>query len=249
MRGRRGFTLVEMLVVAAIVTVLMGLTIGGLRIVRIKALRTKALGQLNTLRLAISAYDADVRRLPRLAPRTGAPAGLLRDDGPALFAALQNEPTAALGGGPCSQYVKVEIGVGRVVDRTRLEAATMGLDGETGVVALGAAELSQASTSAYQALHLPGSAEPLVFLDPWGNPWHYREWGSVADALKDPLRLHPVTRSGFVAAPGEPGDLPVSGPVDDAPHDPYRYDLWSNGANGVNEFGAGDDVSSWGGQR
>ncbi len=170
MRGRRGFTLIEMLVVVAIATVLMGLIIGGLRLVRIKAMRAKARGQLGTLQLAISAYDADTRRLPRLAPRTGPPAGLLRDDGPALFAALQNEATPALGGGPASQYVKVEIGIGRVVDRTRLEAATMGLDGETGVVALGASEMSQASTAAYQALHLPGSAEPLVFVDPWGNP-------------------------------------------------------------------------------
>lgn len=246
MRGRRGFTLIELLVVVAIATVLMSLVVVGLRITRMKAYRARARAQLGTLQLAISAYDADVRRLPRLAPRSGPPAGLLRDDGPALFAALQNDPTPALGGGPNAQYVKVEIGVGRVVDRTRLEAATMGLDGETGVVALGASELSQASTAAYQRLHLPHGAEPLVFLDPWGNPWHYREWGSVPAALKDPLTLHPVTRSGFVAAPGEPGDAPVAGPVDDAPHDPYRYDLWCNGPNGVNEFGAGDDVSSWG---
>lgn len=245
MRGRRGFTLVEMLVVTAIVVVLLGLTVGGLRIVRNKAMRAKARGQLGTIQLALSAYDADLRRLPRLAPRTGPPEGLLRDDGPALFAALQNDPTPALGGGPSSQYVKVEIGIGRIVDRTRLEAVTMGLDGETGVTALGASEMSKAATAAYQAQHLPSSAEPLVFLDPWGNPWHYREWRSVSDAQKDPLRLHPITRSGFTAAPGEPGDPPVAGPIDDAPHDPFGYDLWSNGPNGVNEFGAGDDVASW----
>ena len=41
---------------------------------------------------------------------------------------------------------------------------------------------------------------------------------------------------------------PVVGGIKDQIHAPDRYDIWSNGPNGVNEYGftGSDDVTSWG---
>ncbi len=112
-------------------------------------------------------------------------------------------------------------------------------------VPLGQVQL--ASTAAWQsnAQHGPRGARPLVLLDRWGRPYHYREWASVAAPLKDALVAAPRQRSGFVAAPGDPGDPPVAGPVADFPHDLAGIELWSDGPNLVNEFGHGDDVATW----
>ena len=43
------------------------------------------------------------------------------------------------------------------------------------------------------------------------------------------------------------GDEPITGPVDDLPHNPESFDIWSNGPNQVNEWGfpESDDVTSW----
>lgn len=236
-----GFTLIELLVVFAIIGVLAAIVIPVARVVRIRGARAKAIGELRMLESALSMYDSDTRRLPRLAPRT-AP-GVFRDDGPALTAALHNAPLESLGGGPSTPYLRGTIRLGIVVDRTRLEPDTMGLDGALGVVALSEADMQRAATAEFQAAHGPRSTEPLVFIDPWGAPYHYREWASVPSAVTTPLAQDPVLRAGFALPPGSGEDPPVQGPVADTPYG--RFQLWSNGPNGINEFGAGDDIASW----
>ncbi|MDF1662812.1 MAG: hypothetical protein P1V97_13630, partial [Planctomycetota bacterium] len=59
-----------------------------------------------------------------------------------------------------------------------------------------------------------------VILDPWGNAYHYREWASKRQdwAAK--------------AAQGPAGP--------DACMNPAGFDLWSNGPDGVNNFGDPD---------
>ena len=59
-----------------------------------------------------------------------------------------------------------------------------------------------------------------MFTDPWGNAWHYREWSSKRADLK-----MEAANSGFGA---------------DACQHQESYDLWSNGPDGVNNFGAPD---------
>lgn len=223
-----------------IVVVLTGLLIPAVRIARLRAARAECWARLQLLVSGLSMYEADTRRLPRLAPRTGA--AVFLDDAPALCAALHNVSTAEAGGGPEPPYLKGTVPLGRLVDRRRLEPDTMGQDGVTGVVPLEPAELQRAATAAFQVAHGPSSAEPLVFLDPWGAPLHYREWATVASATVEALQRDPPRRTGFTTSPT--GDDPVvSGPVLDRPVG--RYQVWSNGPNGVNEFGDGDDIASW----
>ncbi|MBX3468803.1 MAG: prepilin-type N-terminal cleavage/methylation domain-containing protein [Planctomycetes bacterium] len=235
------FTLIEVLAVMAIVGLLFAFLLPALGQARKRSARARCWAEVERLGLALASYEADTRLLPRLAPRSGP--GLFFDDAPALCAALLHAPAASTGGGPGGPYVTWSIPLGRVVDRSRLEPATMGTDGETGVVALGPADLQRARFADFQAQHGPRAAEPLVLLSPWGNPYHYREWASVPSATREALERDPPARVGFSLPPGSCDDPPVAGPVLDAPRG--RYQLWSNGPNGINEFGEGDDVASW----
>ncbi len=64
---------------------------------------------------------------------------------------------------------------------------------------------------------------PLCFLDPWGRPYHYVQWDS------------------FPQSERKLSDGPLRG-VGGIP-----YSIWSDGPNRLNEWGKGDDVTSWGG--
>lgn len=237
---RGAFTLIEMLVVMGIIAVLAALGMPAMQEIKRRTWRAKVRAELQAIEVALSLYEADTRSFPRLARRTLP--DVFRDDGPALCAGILAEPTPRTGGGPGGPYLRTAIKLGRVVDRTRLEPDAMGLDGVTGVVELTLAETSLAATAAYQADHAPLSAEPLVLVDPLGNPYHYREWASVPASVRDAIQASPPLRSGFRPGPLSDGP-PIAGPVPDLPRG--RYVVWSNGHNGVNEFGEGDDVASW----
>jgi hypothetical protein len=191
---------------------------------------------------AVASYNADHRLYPRSTPRNGTQDELLADDGPVLYAALMNRPTVQAGGGSHAPYTGWER-VGKVVDRTRLLAVSMGYDGVTGVEPL--VSRTDADRSEVQLACGPRSPTPLVFLDPWGGPIHYREWTSVAEARKKTILDASPLRTGFPLESPLGGDTPVQGSVPDFPHDIAGYELWSNGPNGVNELGRGDDISTW----
>jgi prepilin-type N-terminal cleavage/methylation domain-containing protein len=235
-----GFTLVELLVTMGIITLLAAALLPALGRIRVRVQRGHAWSQIQLLATALSQYESDVRHLPRLTARRLP--DVFQDDAPALYAALANEPTPQAGGGPSAPYPKGSLRIGRLVDRRRLDPATMGQDGVTGVVELGDGERPLAASLAFQVDHAPTSAEPLVYVDPWGGPYHYREWDTVPAALVRGIVAAPPARTGFVASP-EVGEAPIAGPVRDLPR--QRYQVWSNGPNGVNEFGEGDDVASW----
>ena len=243
----RRFSLIELLVVIAVIATLAGLLLGALGGVRNKTARGAAESELRALRSALAQYRDETGGYPRLAPRRGDPDALLRDDAPALAAALLNRPTTTAGGGPNAPYGLAWKRYGVVVDRACLEADRMGKDGITGVEPLPSADYEQRHTAEVQARLAPTGPTPLVLLDPWGNPYHYRAWDRVAPAITAPLRLNPIQRTGLQAAPNSSLGDPIPGPVPDGPHDLEGVDMWSNGPNGVNEYGApdSDDVVSW----
>lgn len=241
----RAFTILELLIVVAIIAVLASLGLGALRNAIQKAEVSRAQTQIQSLNAAIAMYRADLRISPKRQEGT-TPDELLRDHGPYLYAALMNRPTPTLGGGPNAPYVKgKELSVGVITDRGVLEAAPMGSDGETFARVLNADELTRSVLPEFQKAHGPDSAEPLVFLDPWGNPFHCRIWTGVRGSLQTQLVRTPAQRSGFELAQHVSGPAPISGTVPDHPHTVGEIDIWSNGPNGINEYGAGDDVRSW----
>lgn len=241
----RRFTLIEILIVMAIVAVLSAFSLGALRRAVIKAEVARARTQLEAIQAALAMYDSDMRAYPRSQGGT-TPEELLRDHGPYLYAGLMNRPTVTLGGGPNAPYVVgKELAVGVVTNRAVLEHYPMGSDGVTSARSLTSEEQARSGLPEFQGAHGPGSAEPLVFLDPWGNPIHCRIWRGTRNGVRDELIRNPLQRTGMDLVEHHSGDAPVPGPIADRPHDPVGIDIWSNGPNGINEYGGGDDVRTW----
>jgi hypothetical protein len=69
-----------------------------------------------------------------------------------------------------------------------------------------------------------------AFLDPWGSPIVYREWAHVDDVLKSKARRVRTVGGRSIV---------------DVPHDDGQFDLYSFGPNRVDEYGTGDDLTSW----
>lgn len=253
---RRGFTLIELLIVIAIIGVLATLLLTAIFSAKGKAQRGVAKSQIRAIQAALQMYEGDHGKFPRhtLRPSAALPTShsandCWDDDAPALYMALRNKPTRDLGGGQNSPYLEWKGEAVGVIPSGELSCSDMGKDGNSNVTMLSPADQEKLATASFQQQYPWGGAKGyLVLLDPWGNPYHYREWGSIRALYKDQYMESPnATRSTFVAQPGTSGQPPVPGPVTDNIHSPEAYDIWSNGPNGCNEFGApgSDDVTSW----
>jgi hypothetical protein len=130
----------------------------------------------------------------------------------------------------------LEEGVGLVLDRQLLAAATMGQEADERARLLQGEELTDFRYADFQKAHGPSSEQPLVFVDPWGRPYHYREWDSVGRRTSKAIHEDPPQRGPFSPLNHMGGQLPLNRQVDDEPLDPSGYDLWSSGPNGVNEY-------------
>jgi prepilin-type N-terminal cleavage/methylation domain-containing protein len=69
-----------------------------------------------------------------------------------------------------------------------------------------------------------GYKTPCVLLDYWGRPYHYVEWDS------HPTSARQLPGSSLKAIGAKP------------------FFIWSDGPDMTNEYGGGDDVTSWGGR-
>jgi prepilin-type N-terminal cleavage/methylation domain-containing protein len=256
----RGFTLIELLIVVAIIGVLATMLLTAIFSAKGKAQVGVAKSQIKAIQAALAMYEGDHGRFPRHTARPNAtPADgdpCWRDDSPALYMALRNRPTQALGGGQNSPYLdwKGEA-VGKYL-KTYVDAGPgkMGddhsLSDPSGVEALAPQDFDKINTATFQDQFKRGAGTTryLVLLDPWQNPYHYREWASVRQLAKDGYMNNPSITRTIVApsAQNSQGQMPVPNTKDNI-HSPDSYDIWSNGPNGVNEYGApgSDDVTSW----
>lgn len=263
-RSRRGFTLIELLIVIAIIGVLSSILLTALSSVRRKTQITVASSHINAIKAALAAYETDMGRYPRLSliPTTGdeGTASKFPDDAPGLYAALRNLP--GRGGGPNSPYLQdwkaEDVGVysprgtycnaeGAVFENKMGQASANAFNF---VKKLGATEVDAMNTMAFQNTHNPGvgGGDPLVLLDPWGNPFHYREWGSVRKSIKFNITASATAPVSYTDESNNPGApvITLSTPQIRA-RSPETFDIWSNGPNGVNEMGDpdSDDVTSW----
>lgn len=255
-RSRAGFTLIELLIVVAIIGVLATMLLSAIFGAKTKTQIGVAKSQIKAIQAALSMYEGDHGRFPR---HTARPTGTglsgsepcWNDDAPALYMALCNRPTQELGGGQNSPYLDWKPDAVGIVQKSNLAFnASGGMSSNT--VPVPPSDHEKIKTAPFQQQYKKTQSEHLVLLDPWGSPYHYREWGSIRQSLKDSFMNNPSSgaQRQIVVPPGgvQSGQAPITANPIDGIHNPETYDIWSNGPNGVNEWGApgSDDVTSWG---
>jgi prepilin-type N-terminal cleavage/methylation domain-containing protein len=240
-----GFTLLELLVVVAIIAVLATLILGGLGAARRRTKVALAKNNIAPLKAALQMYETDTGKYPR---RTYASGTAFANDITFVYAALRNRRTAAAGGGPNSPYLDWKPEQVGFADFSTVSDANFGnvtnnpgSDGFPRIDPVDPTIADQLNTMTYQASpYNPTGTKACTFLDPWGNPFVYREWASVPTATKDGFLTSPTSRSSNTGGSTNTEAHP------DRPHDVSKFDIYSFGPNGVNEWGEGDDVTSWG---
>lgn len=266
MRARRslGFTLLELLIVVAIIGVLATLILSGLASARRRTQIAVAKNNISAIRAALQMYETDTGRYPTH-PNHATDTGnnLFQNDIAYAWAALRNRRTLQYGGGPNSPYLEWKPEQVGKISATAVLAYNFGCttDGNTTgcsnqVIAAGGNLLDPSEydqvmgndanyfSRGWSTLNPTNGSGTLVPLDPWGNPFVYVEWADVPQATKDSVS-GPST-SGSVSIQSNLGGGTGGGDTHYLhPHDPSKFDIYSFGPNGVNEGGEGDDVTSW----
>lgn len=249
-RGKgRSFTLIELLVVIAIIGILATFLLAAVGATKDKAKQAVAGAQIKSLTTSLEAYNTDVGYYPR------DPRNVFGADIPHyLFAALHNKPTQSLGGGPNTPYYDADnSAIGIMNNQKDFRELFTAAGTSTPVnfttpddVNPKADPIDQNqnhNTSTFQQMfnyanapaniNLDAVSNYPVYLDPWGNPYHYREWS-----------LKPEAGGGQSkeswAQPSQAQDMRC--------YNFTKFDIWSNGPDGVNNYGHpdSDDVTNWG---
>lgn len=226
-RGRHGFTLIELLIVIGIIVLLVGVLVVAFGGVFGKRDAARATATIETLKANIASYEN----------RWGqAPPGTLQalGDLTRTLNLLENNDTNR-GNETMVLALRSRREGGPYLDQNLFgDSARVGnLDGDTFL----------ADALAANALDLPDTASTDLFevLDPWGNPFIYVNIQDVrAGTVMDKITLIDGTVLEITAQEcQEKLRHPVTGDY------PLGFALWSVGENGINEYGRGDDITSW----
>ncbi|MHC4390436.1 MAG: prepilin-type N-terminal cleavage/methylation domain-containing protein [Planctomycetota bacterium] len=156
---QQGFTLVELLIVIAIIAILAGLITTGIGLARKKAMKAKTASAIEAIKTSLSAYNRSTGKYP-------GSGGQPKDDPDQLFRGLYTA-TRSLGG----------------VRDNLLESWS---PNDIGLFT-GFQESENAiydTPSDEQLDFTTGNYTPMALLDPWGRPYHYIEWDSKKPSYK-----------------------------------------------------------------
>jgi prepilin-type N-terminal cleavage/methylation domain-containing protein len=238
---RNRFTLVELLIVISVIAILAGLLLPAIGKVKDKARKVQAKAGAHALVIAIKSFESTYGLLPWTGPTPNPPAvedvctdGIYKAGpvGPPRLAGTPVPFTATQGG----EY------------DTLLEILTC-VDGPdssdgTAVGNVRAIKFLDVSSDYTKLLDPTKPKESYGYRDPWGN-----RFGIALDTNYDNLVK-------FIGIPRVNGTSDVidndgNGVKDGADPNEAYMDLpgtvfvWSFGPNGINEWGAGDDVATW----
>jgi prepilin-type N-terminal cleavage/methylation domain-containing protein len=226
-RHNRGFTLIELMIVIGIILLLVGVIAVSFGGVFGKRDEARATATIETLKSNIGSYEA----------RWGqAPPGNLSDLGRlarVLNLMENNDTNRGIEAMVLALRSRREGGPYLDMNLYGDSARRGNLDNDTFLV----------EVMASSALDLPDDASNDLFeiLDPWGNPFIYVNIAEVrAGTVHDKITL----------ASGETIEITAQDCQEKLRHPttgefPQSFAIWSVGENGINEFGAGDDVTSW----
>jgi general secretion pathway protein G len=160
---RGGFTLIEMMVVIAIILVLAGIIVGAAKYAQTKAARSRAQGEIAAMEMALEHYKSDNGVYPRSTPTRSS-------------------------------------GLGQVAGPTEISNSG----------SLYAALTAPKAYMTFKANQIAMKGVITYVIDPFGSPYNY------------------------YCNPGAANQTNTA-----------SFDLWSYGANGINEEGTNDDIVNW----
>jgi prepilin-type N-terminal cleavage/methylation domain-containing protein len=223
--ARRGFTLIEILIVVAIVLLLASVLFVSFSGVMGRSDAARATATIETLKSNIDAFSANWGPPP---PANMQDLAALMAPGQSFAANEQNEGIEAL-----VLALRSRLNGGPFLDRNLFndDERRTNLD------------MDRVSEAALNALDIEEgtSAELFEIVDPWGNPLIYVNIRELQQGRgNQTITLASGERIEISAAEAlEALRHPVTGQL------PGGYALWSLGPNGINEYGRGDDITSW----
>lgn len=224
---RRAFTLIEILVVVAIIVLLASVLLVSFTDVFGRSEEAQARATIETLKSNVQSYES----------RWGIPPPANLGELGALvgYNSLTDPNTANRGIETLVLALRSRREQGPYIDTPLFadDARRTNLDGDTAVEGALAPEFLDVDTAE--------SRELFEIVDPWGNPFVYLDVKSIQNGSFE----YTVTM-----ADGTTEKLDVTETQNALRHPttgayPTSFVLWSFGPDGVNDYGRGDDITSW----